>query len=402
MRGDMEFGTTVRDEGLRDAERFAAAAHTSPQDWNAALDFVLKKIDQNLLHFRDTFPAPASIGLVYPALPNTDWTSSFWTGMVWLAYERTGDPKYRESAEHQLASYRERVEKRIATETHDLGFLYTLSCVAAWRLTGNAEAKRVAILAADLLLERYLAVAGIIQAWGDLTDMAQRGRMIIDCCMNLPLLYWATEVTGDPAYASAARSHVVQSARYLVRPDASTYHTYFMDVATGAPRHGKTAQGYADDSCWARGQAWAIYGLALSYRYTRDPALLALGKKVANYFLNRLPEDGICCWDLVFTRGPEERDSSAAAITACGLLELAGHLAPADVLRRPYEQAARYMVRSLADHYTSASQPTSNGVLLHAVYNKPAKFGVDESTIWGDYYYMEALIRLTTDWKVYW
>ena len=155
--------------------------------------------------------------------------------------------EYREAAESGLSSFKKRVEERIATDTHDLGFLYSLSAVAAYRLTGNDEARSMALKAADLLAERFFPKAGIIQAWGDLSDPKECGRMIMDCLMNLPLLYWASEATGDPRYAEMAVSHARQSAAYLVREDHTSYHTYYMDVETGEPKYGNTHQGYADD-----------------------------------------------------------------------------------------------------------------------------------------------------------
>lgn len=393
---------SIANEPIKNKEKIMADTGFSREDCEKAISFVLKKIDQSLDAFTYKFPASASINNVYPGIDNTDWTACFWTGMLWLAYEVTGDVKYRKIAEIHLESFKKRIDERIAIETHDLGFLYSLSCVAAYRLTGNEEAKKTAIKAADTLMERYLEKAGIIQAWGNLNDPEQKGRMIIDCCMNLPLLYWATEVTGDKKYYNAAHSHVMQAAKYIIREDASSYHTFYMNVETGEPRFGKTSQGYSDDSCWSRGQAWGIYGFPLSYIYTGEYELIELAKKTGSYFLNRLPEDNVCYWDLIFTEGTEERDSSAAAIASCGFLEMAKHQPLTDSTRRVYENAAIKIVKSLADNYTSAACPESNGVLLHAVYGKPQGSGVDECNIWGDYFYFEALVRLLKDWKLYW
>jgi len=367
-----------------------------------AMAFAVEKTRSNIPAFRTAWPAPASRNNVYPAIANTEWTSSFWTGMLWLSFEETGDAEFRAAAERQLADFRARLDGRIATDTHDLGFLYTLSCVAAWRLTGNHIARNTALKAADLLMIRYFEKAGIIQAWGDLNDPDQRGRIIIDCAMNLPLLYWASEETGNPYYREAASRHIAQANAFLIREDWSTYHTYYFDVDTGLPVRGVTAQGYSDDSCWARGQAWGIYGNALSFRYLRDPLLLEKARGLARYFLDRLPEDLVAYWDLIFTSGPEERDSSSAAIAACGLLELASHLPVTDPDRRPFEDIALRMLASLAEKYTSADEPGSNGILLHAVYGKPMGNGVDECNIWGDYFYMEALTRVSRDWRTYW
>ncbi len=380
-----------------------ALSHADRARFEEATRFVLGQVDKGLPRYVDHFPAPASEGLRYAAIPNEDWTGSFWTGMVWLAYEVTGDERYRAAAESQLPSYQRRVEERIAIDTHDLGFLYSLSAVAAYRITGNEEAKRFALLAADLLAQRYFPEAEIIQAWGDLGDPEQRGRMIIDCLMNLPLLYWASEVTGDNRYASMARRHAQQSANYLVRADDTTYHTYYMDPRTGDPRYGNTHQGYADDSCWARGQAWGIYGFMLSYAYTEDEKFIRTAKRLADYFLTRLPEDGIVYWDLIFMDGDEqERDSSAAAIAVCGLLELAKRLPDADPDKARYANAAAAMLTALTDRYATKGHPDADGLLLHGVYNKPRGWGIDESTIWGDYFYFEALVRLRMDWRMYW
>lgn len=392
----------VRNEGIQNVSKYQQRPELTKEFCEEAIAYILKKIDENLETFTYKYPAPASINNVYPAIDNIEWTSSFWTGMLWLAYEVTGDMKYRKVAEIQLESYKKRVEERIATGTHDLGFLYTLSSVAAFKLTNSEVAKDIGIKAADLLMERYFEKAGIIQAWGGEDDPVNGGRMIIDCCMNLPLLYWATEVTGDKKYHEAALSHVKMAEKYIIREDASSYHTFFMDIYTGQPKYGETVQGFSDHSCWARGQAWGIYGFPLSYNYTGDSGLIDLAKKVANYYINRLPDDSIAYWDLIFTSGPEERDSSAAAIAACGLLELSKSLPLTDEDRQIYENVSLQIIKSLADHYTSKDVPESNGVLLHAVYAKPHNNGIDECNIWGDYYYFEALVRLIKDWKLYW
>jgi unsaturated chondroitin disaccharide hydrolase len=391
----------VSDEGVRQIDKYTVRPGIDRDYCKRAIAYILQKVDANLESFKSLYPAPASQNLIYPLMENVEWTTSFWPGMLWLAYEITGAAKYRNAATGHLESFRRRIGQRIRTQTHDLGFLYTLSCVAAYRLTGNPAARETALQAADLLAGRYFEKAGIIQAWGDLNDPEQRGRMIIDCCMNLPLLYWATRETGNPRYAEIAASHARQAAAYTVREDASTYHTYYMDVVTGAPRYGKTAQGFADDSCWARGQTWGIYGFALSYLYTGDGSFIDLAKKVTHYFLNRLPEDFVCYWDLVFTSGAEERDSSAAAIAACGLLEISRHLPLSDPHKSIYEIAALQMVHSLTENYTTKGM-ASNGLLTQAVYSKPAGEGVNECVIWGDYFYFEALVRLLKDWKPYW
>jgi len=373
-----------------------------PPSFDGPIASALARVDRNMKMFGDRFPAPSSVEGIYPLVENVEWTSGFWTGTLWLAYELSGADRYRQAAEGQVESYARRIGHRINVDHHDLGFLYSLSCVAAARLTGNQAARDCAVSAADLLYARYLPRAGIIQAWGDLNDPSQAGRMIIDCNLNLPLLYWASEATGNAKYSEAANSHIAQAERYLVRPDASTYHTFFMDPQTGAPKEGRTHQGFSDSSCWARGQAWGIAGFTAVYRHKPHPSLIATAARLASYFLNRLPDDFVCNWDLSFTGPPEPRDSSAAAIAACGLLELVKHLPLTDPDRAAYEGAAIAIVKSLTDFYANPPDASGDGLLKHAVYHMPNRIGVDESCIWGDYFYLEALMRLTRVWETYW
>ena len=252
-----------------------------------------------------------------------------------------------------------------------------------------------ALAAADHLMSRFLEPAGIIQAWGDLQDPRERGRTIIDSLMNTPLLFWASQVSGDPRYAAAARRHTAQLRDHILRPDGTTFHTFYWDPVTGEPLRGETEQGHADDSCWARGQAWGIYGFSLNHRYTGDESFLAAAQRCADRYLAHLPADLVPYWDLAFSDGSgQERDSSAAAIAACGLLELAA-LTPAGPRRDQYRDAAHRMLASLIDGYSTIRHPESNALLLHGVYDKPKGKGVDEGTLWGDYFYLEALTRIT-------
>ncbi|MEZ2573916.1 glycoside hydrolase family 88 protein [Buttiauxella ferragutiae] len=369
---------------------------------DAALKSVTKKLDKNIIALGDKFPNEACEGGKWAPTGNVEWTTSFWTGQLWLMWELTGDDKYRQAAERYLPSFAERLDQRIETATHDLGFLYTLSCINAWRLTGNETARQTALQAADILMERYNPVAKIIQAWGDLNDPEQQGRMIIDCNMNLPLLYWASEQTGDARYAQAATAHAQQAAKFIVRPDSSTFHTFYMDVETGEPRFGNTHQGFSDTSCWSRGQAWGIYGFLLTYLYTGDTSMVDLTRSLAHYFINRLPEDDVCHWDLALLGTDAVRDSSAAAITACGLLELVNTLPVLDEHRAHYEEMALRIIQSLTDNYLARDDEACEGLLKHSVYHMASGKGVDECCSWGDYFYLEALTRVRKVWNLYW
>jgi unsaturated chondroitin disaccharide hydrolase len=369
-----------------------------------AVAAVLRTIDANIAEFGDRYPDDTTVHNRYrfragpgglPDGANIGWTTSFWPGMQWLALELTGDDRYLRAAAAHVPSFADRISTRSDVDTHDLGFLYTLSCVVAWRRTGDLRARRAALDAAEHLLTRVLEPAGIIQAWGDMDDPAQRGRTIIDSLMNTPLLYWAGRVTGDPRYAAVARRHVEQLRDYILRADDTTYHTFYWDPASGEPLRGETEQGSADDSCWARGQAWGIFGFALNHRYTGDPSFRAAAQRCADYFLAHLPADRVAYWDLVFGDGSgQNRDSSAAAIAVCGLLELGGDR---------YRAAAGAILESLIARYSTASHPESNALLLHGVYDKPKGIGVDEGTLWGDYFYLEALTRISRPgWTNHW
>ena len=367
-----------------------------------ALKYAVSKITENTEEFFTKVPSPASIKNRYLPKENNYWTASFWIGQLWLAKEYTMDSRFDDVINAQMNEFKKRLDEKIELNHHDIGFLYSLSAVAQYRLTGSESAKKMIVEAADELMKRYHSESGIIQAWGNLDNMKERGRMIIDCNMNLPLLYVASQLTGNSSYKQVAYGHAKQAKRYIIRKDYSTYHTYYMDPVTGAPKYGKTAQGFSDSSCWARGQAWGVYGFALSYTYTGDASFLEAASKLADYFLMRLPDDFVCYWDLDFTSGDEERDSSAASILVCGLLELSKQLPLADPNKERYNQVALKILYALATNYTTAQVPKSNGLLLHAVYAKPDGKGVDECCIWGDYFYMEALIRVSKSWYSYW
>jgi len=379
---------------------------------DAALAAALTTVRANITAFGAGYPDDTTRHGVYPPRPATDrlpeganrgWTTSFWPGMLWLAWELTDDDTFRDAAASHVTSFAERVEHRIDLDTHDLGFLYTLACVAPWRLLADERARGAALGAADHLMTRFLEPAGIVQAWGGLDDPAQRGRTIIDSLMNMPLLYWAGEQTGDERYASAASRHTAQLRDHIIRPDGTTFHTFWWDPETGVPLRGSTQQGYTDDSCWARGQAWGIYGFALNYRYAHDETFLDAARTCADYFLDHLPADGVAYWDLEFTDGDEQpRDSSAAAIAVCGLAELAGWL-PDGPDRTHYRSRAAAILDSLATRYSTATEPGSNALLLHGVYDRPGAIGVDEGTLWGDYFYLEALARaVLPERTLYW
>lgn len=372
----------------------------------------LRTIRNNLATLQGRFPAdttthgryrlrPAVEG--FPEGANRGWTTGFWAGQLWIGWELVGDTDLRDAGLALATDFARRLRAAEDVDTHDLGFLYTLSCVAPARLLEDQSAREAGLLAADLLMRRFLEPAGILQAWGDLADPHQRGRTIIDSLMNLPLLTWASEQTGDERYAAAAARHAEQLRGHILREDDSTFHTFYWDPVTGEPLRGATEQGAHDDSCWARGQAWGIYGFALNHRSLGDPRLLEASRRCARYFLAHLPEDHVPCWDLAYAEdGAALRDSSAAAIAACGLFELAGQEEDPEAAAR-WTSAAESILDSLAAAYAPDSADASDALLLHGVYDLPKSVGVDEGTLWGDYFYLEALTRRAAPgWRAYW
>jgi unsaturated chondroitin disaccharide hydrolase len=397
-----DFGQSSVREELKNKDKFFSAQTLTKGLLENAKSIALKKVSRNIEYFKDSYPEPAAENGIYKKIGNIEWTSGFWSGQLWLAYELSEDKQFLDAASAQVPSYKERIEKKIEVDHHDHGFLYLLSCVAGYKITGDEVCKKAALKSADCLYERYIVTGKIIQAWGNLNDPAESGRMIIDCNLNIPLLYWASEQTGDSKYRDAANTHIEQALKYLIRDDASTFHTYFIDTLTGEGKFGATHQGFSDDSCWARGQAWGISGFSLVYRYHQVPALIEQACRVTNYFLNRLPEDLICYWDLDFIEGDEPRDSSSAAIAICGMLELLKYIPMQDPDRNTYEVACKAMMASLINNYSCKSLEPGTGLLEHAVYHKPNNVGVDEYCTWGDYFYLEAIIRFEQAWEPYW
>lgn len=389
----------VNDVKIEKPERFSGETLMTKEVLEEAIQNALKKVEQLYQDMGTNFPSHASENNVYQPVDNTiGWNTGFWCGILWLSYEASGDEKYRTMAESLLPSFYQRIDEGLAIDNHDLGFIFVPSCVAAYKLTGNERAKEAALKAADHLLTRYHANGGYIQAWGKVGDQL---RLIVDCMNNLPLLYWASEVTGDDKYYQAAQTHARTTLQYIIREDASTYHTYFFNP-DGSPDRGTTHQGAHDDSCWARGQAWLISGLPITYKYVKDDSFIPLFCKVTNYFLNHLPEDYVPFWDLIFTDGDDEpRDSSSGAIAACGILQMLPQLTDGE-LKDFYTAAVDKMMYSLYENYSTKDMPESNGILVHAVYGKPQNNGVDECNIWGCYYYMEALVRMYKGTKAYW
>ncbi|WP_270265342.1 glycoside hydrolase family 88 protein [Lactococcus formosensis] len=389
-------------EKLKSSERFFNIGLLTEKEIDEAIAVALKKIDCNISKLGEMFPTPATKNNAYEPMTNIEWTNGFWTGILWLAYEASGDEKYRQLADKNVTSFLHRIKENIEVEHHDLGFLYSLSSVSAHKLTGSQDGYEAGLLAADKLMERYQKKGGFIQAWGEL-GAKDNYRLIVDCLLNIPLLYWASQMTGEEKYKKVADIHFQTTTKNAIREDASAFHTFYFDPETGMPVGGKTRQGYSDDSSWARGQSWLIYGMALNQFYNPQEETIKEYEAVTNYFLNRLPEDFICYWDLIFKDGDQQpKDTSAAAIAICGLNLMDRYLPETNPHKLVYKYAQHAMMRNLITHYTDERTQGITALINEGVYSWHSGKGVDEGNIWGDYFYLEALLRFKKDWQMYW
>lgn len=318
------------------------------------------------------------------------WTNGFWGGMMWQLYHATGEKIYLENA-RMVEEKLDRNLMRPDGMDHDSGFKWLPTAVADYRLTGNKESFQRGLTAANDLAGRFNPVGRFIRAWNDNGDGSRAGRAIIDCMMNLPLLYWAYEQIRDPRFLQIATMHADTAQKYFVREDGSVNHIVDFDPETGAFIKSFGGQGYAEGSSWTRGQAWALYGFVLSYIHTGKETYLNTAKKVANYFIANIPEDGLIPVDFRQPLDCKLEDSTAAAIAACGLLEIAGRLEGAE--KEMYRRAALKLLHVLAGQRCRFDLECDN--LLEkctaAFHDKKHEFAI----IYGDYYFIEAIWKLT-------
>jgi unsaturated chondroitin disaccharide hydrolase len=330
--------------------------------------------------------SPADAGFM-PA--HGSWTVGFTPGLLWLAYRLTDDRRYVDAALERCERF---VHRKHDSTTHDIGFVFTPSFIEGYKLTGKDWLREAAVEAATTLASRYNPQGRFLRAWGPLGSQERAGETTIDAMMNLELLYWAASELERSDLATIATSHAETSARFLLRPDGSTYHAYAFDPLTGLPLRGFTHQGLRDDSTWSRGQAWAIYGFANAARWTGREDFAAASSRCAEYFRARLPEHGVPPWD--FDSADQDlHDSSASAIAAAGLLVLASVHPDNDRAER-YRSAAIQLLVALTDRCSTSNRQDHEGLLTSGIWHLTAGFAVDEALIYGDYYYMQALTRL--------
>ena len=317
------------------------------------------------------------------------WCSGFFPGTLWLVYEYTGDDKFRALAERETA----KIEPiKLVTGDHDVGFQINCSFGQQYRITGDPHAREVMHTAAQSLATRFNPTVGCIRSWDfQLNGSSWQYPVIIDNMMNLELLLSVAALENEPELAQVAVSHANTTMKNHYRPDYTTYHLVDYNPADGSVNLKQTVQGYADDSAWARGQAWSLYGFTMMYRFTRDAAYLERAVAVAGMLLSRLPEDGIPYWDFDSPRIPDDyKDASAAAVMASAFVELASYVKDGSA----YLKMAERQLRTLSSEEYLAEPGTNGGFILkHSVGNLPGNSEVDVPLSYADYYFLEALSK---------
>ena len=322
------------------------------------------------------------------------WTNGFWGGILWQLYHVTKNELYRESAQE----LEEKLDATLMSPEdmdHDSGFRWLLTSGANFRETGEAKSYQRTSLAACNMAGRFTPAGNFNRAWNDWANTEKRGEnagvAIIDCMMNLPLLYWASEQTKDPRFYHIAVRHADTVIKHFIREDGSVIHIGEFDPYTGEFLRSIGGQGYAHGSSWTRGQAWAIYGFALSYRHTKKEKYLDCAQKIADYFISNIPQSGLIPVDFCQPEDCTFEDSTAAAIAACGMLEIAKSVGGSE--ENPYHQEALRLLRALYENRCDWLPKTDAIVqkCTAAYHDKEHEFTI----IYGDYFFIEAIWKLT-------
>ena len=317
------------------------------------------------------------------------WCSGFFPGELWYLYENNPTPELKKYA----GLFTGRLEKvQHVTDNHDVGFMLYCSYGNGYRLTQNPAYKDVLVTGAGSLSTRFNPMIKAIRSWDFTNNGKWQYPVIIDNMMNLELLFEASRLSGDSTFYNIARKHADTTMANHFREDNSCYHVVDYDPETGEVRKRQTAQGYADESAWARGQAWALYGYTMCYRYTHDAKYLEQAEKVYNFIFNNknLPEDLVPYWDFDAPNIPNEpRDASAAACTASALYELSTYLPD-----KGYKETADRIMESLASpSYRAKVGTNGNFILMHSVGSIPHGAEIDVPLNYADYYFLEGLMR---------
>jgi len=315
------------------------------------------------------------------------WTNGFWAGSMWLMYQATHNEVYKEAAEDSEELLDIPLYEFEALH-HDVGFMYFLSCGANYRITGNKKSKARTMLAASVLASRYNVQGEFLRAWNGEKNI---GKSIIDSMMNIPLLYFASKEYDDPRYEMIARLHANKTIENHIRRDGSVVHIVENDPANGGKVGELAGQGYSLGSSWSRGQAWALYGFALSYAHTKDSTYLDVAKSVAHYFISCVSDDYLPKCDFRSPKEPVIYDSTAGAIAACGLLEIAEHVPENE--KSLYTTAAFNLLHAMEEKFCRWEHTEESIVGMGSErYDDPT--GQHMPIIYGDFFFIEAILRL--------
>ncbi len=325
------------------------------------------------------------------------WTNGFWGGIMWLLYQDTGVERYQEIARISERKLEKCFDQYYGLH-HDVGFMYLPTAVADYRLTGNEEGRRIGMHAANLLAGRFNPVGKFIRAWNQNGDNDTKGWAIIDCLLNLSLLYWASEESGDPRFRQIAMMHADTVLANFLRPDGSVCHIVEFDPESGRMVKSYGGQGYGDGSSWTRGQGWAVYGFANSYTHTGKKEYLEAARKVADYCIANLPESGIIPVDFRQPQEPAWEDSCAACVIACGLLEVARHVSDSE--KEKYENAAVKILRAIAENRADWTE-NCDAIVQNCTgaYHSPEHHF---TMVYADYYFIEGLYKLAGIGRLLW
>ncbi|WP_284646144.1 glycoside hydrolase family 88 protein [Paenibacillus silviterrae] len=364
----------------------------------AYIDRMMKRMDEKVMRLLeqngDAWLDHAGEDGIYQSRRPDWWTSGFWPGILWILYDVTGKERYKQAVWQRDEELGEWLRIPADEFNHDVGFQFLPTAVIKYKLTGDPDAKERGLEAANFLANRFNSAGGFIRAWDRGPDGSEvPGWAIIDCMMNIPLLFWAYRVSGEERYRHIAVRHADTVLQYAIREDGSVNHIISFDPVTGAYLGALGGQGHTKDSAWSRGTAWALYGFALAYRDTDDVRYLNAAKRVAHFFIASLPEDDVPYWDFRLPDpAGEPRDSSAGAIAASGLLEIAERVPDAE--KPLYENAAKRILYSLSEQYAIWECPEVQPILTKATGNRPLNHHVNYSLIFGDYYFIEAFAKL--------
>ena len=375
-------------------ERFAKPHTISRDKLVRAAEAACDKLEELAKKYGVAFPGTRSIEFKYVCDENKNWEAGMYTGCYWLAYRISGNKFFKEEAEKHLPTYKTRFEGKVGLMGHDVGFPYMPSCVAAYKVTGNEEARQLALDVAKFFYGNAYTTKGKYHFIKRGRKEGEPYRTMMDTLMNATLLLWAGAELGDEALTEAGLDQSRTTEALLIRGDGSSFHHYMFDAEKCEPVRGLTLQGHGDDSCWSRGHAWGVYGFPIAYSYTKADFLPAVHKDITYFMLNRLPEDNIPYWDYDFVDGPESRDASAGLISACGMLEMAKLLPDSAEQKSVFESASMQILESVIDRCTSPLITKNyDGLIHHVTHAKPQGQGIDECAVYGDYFYLEMLAR---------